>query len=204
MAHLRFRPQKFCPSFSLLKIVRAKSSITFGDSETYRHSNGSQKVWKMLFHFTDQDISHTVLRLQHFMAQWARDLYCPTGPWFRRAPLLIQCSAVSILKFLIILSLNLCWYVKSHGAMEHAHERRGMQYVFHHSLLLHSCLALAVLYEHKILMEPQCIRVWWDSKLVHGKCIISRGVDSHEKSCFPMWIKAWSEWRKRQWLCKKY
>lgn len=129
MTHLRFCPQKFCPSFSLLKIVRDKSSITFGDSETYRHSNGSEKVWKMLFHFTDQDISHTVLRLQHFMAWWARDLYCPMGPWFRRAPLLIQCSAVAILKFLIILSLNLCLYVKSHGAMERAHERRGMQYM---------------------------------------------------------------------------
>lgn len=116
------------PIFSLLKTVRAKSSTIFGCSEGYRQSRSSQKVWKELSNFTGHNISHEILRLQHFMAWWAHDLYCPKGPWFRRAPLLIQCSAITILKFLIILSLNLCLYVKSHGAMEHGHEKWGMQY----------------------------------------------------------------------------
>lgn len=176
--------QKFCPPLSLIKSVKIKPFITFRDSEAYRHSKVSENVWKRLFHFTDDNISHKILRFQHFMASWACDLYYPIGPWFRRAPLLIQHSVITILKFLIILHLNLCVHVKPHKAMERAPERRCI--CVYHSLLLHSCLALAIPYEHKILMEPQCIQAWWDSKLVQGKCVISRSVNSREISCFPM------------------
>lgn len=53
----------FCPFSSLLKIVNAKFSITFRDSEAYRHSKGSEKVQKM-FHFIEHSISHKILILQ--------------------------------------------------------------------------------------------------------------------------------------------
>lgn len=78
---------------------------------------------------------------------------------------MVECSAVAILTFLIILSYIA--QVKSDRAMEHVYElKRYIQYVGLLFFVAHLQLVFAMVHEYRALADQQCMGIQHNSKHV--------------------------------------
>lgn len=102
---------------------------------------------------------------------------CSEGP---RAPGLTPSLMLcfTVLRFLVILSLNLCfckWHLIGQWSMCMSRGNALNTYIHDHSSLLHSCIAFLMPHEHRIPMVPWCVKGQQHRNWVQGKHV----------TCFP-------------------
>ena len=107
-------------------------------------------------------------------ASWACGLCSLGGPHAPRAPHLTECFAETVLKFLTVMSLNLCF------VSEGWQDVRACTWVEKMSsygcplcLSPHSFKEFTMPREHRVLVSPRYVEVQWDSKYIQGKHFMS-------------------------------
>lgn len=96
---------------------------------------------------------------------------CPEGP---RAPGLTPSLMLcfTVLRFLVILSLNLCfykWHLMAQWNMCMSRGNALSTYIHDCSSLLHSCIAFLMPHEPRIPMVPWCVKGQQHGNWVQGK-----------------------------------